>query len=141
MFRRPRIPLPSGTRARLRVVDAPPAGYRHRWSGRDPRQTPRGEGSWSIIVLTFASVITIGSLLGHANSLWHLPAMLGADGQGTADRDGAVTYIRDGDTMEVAGIPVRFANLDCAEMDTAQGRAARSRIARAVSRTMSEHPS
>ena len=38
---------------------------------------------------------------------------------------GQVSHVRDGDTIEVAGTPVRIANLDCAEMDTAAGRRAR----------------
>jgi endonuclease YncB( thermonuclease family) len=34
---------------------------------------------------------------------------------------GPVTHVRDGDTIEVRRIPVRIANLDCAERDTAAG--------------------
>jgi endonuclease YncB( thermonuclease family) len=32
-----------------------------------------------------------------------------------------VTHVRDGDTIEVSGVPVRIANLDCAELGTAAG--------------------
>ena len=41
---------------------------------------------------------------------------------------GRVSHIRDGDTIEVLGTPVRIANLDCAEMNTAAGRRARARV-------------
>ena len=46
-------------------------------------------------------------------------------GAPSADLSGSVTHVRDGDTIEVAGTPVRIANLDCAEMDTEEGRSAR----------------
>jgi hypothetical protein len=46
---------------------------------------------------------------------------------------GRVTHIRDGDTIEVAGVPIRFAKLDCAERGTAQGRRATSQIKSLVS--------
>ena len=32
-----------------------------------------------------------------------------------------MTHIRDGDTFEVSGVPVRIANLDCAERGTVAG--------------------
>jgi endonuclease YncB( thermonuclease family) len=38
---------------------------------------------------------------------------------------GPVTRVRDGDTILVKGVPVRFGSLDCAEMDTAAGREAK----------------
>ncbi|WP_141102008.1 thermonuclease family protein [Oceanicola sp. 22II-s10i] len=41
---------------------------------------------------------------------------------------GRVTHVRDGDTIEVSGVPVRIANLDCAERDTPAGRAATRRM-------------
>uniref|UniRef100_UPI003B51E0FA thermonuclease family protein n=1 Tax=Roseovarius indicus TaxID=540747 RepID=UPI003B51E0FA len=34
---------------------------------------------------------------------------------------GQVTHVRDGDTVEIAGVPVRIANLDCAEKGTSEG--------------------
>lgn len=37
---------------------------------------------------------------------------------------GRVTRVRDGDTIEVAGVPVRFARVDCAERGTVAGDAA-----------------
>lgn len=47
-------------------------------------------------------------------------------GGSSADLRGDVTHVRDGDTIEVAGTPVRIANLDCAEMDTNEGQGART---------------
>ena len=34
---------------------------------------------------------------------------------------GMVTHVRDGDTIEVRGLPVRIANLDCAERGACAG--------------------
>ena len=42
---------------------------------------------------------------------------------------GTITHVRDGDTFEVNGIPVRLAALDCPENDTKEGRTA-SQIAK-----------
>lgn len=41
---------------------------------------------------------------------------------------GPTTHVRDGDTIEISGVPVRIANLDCAEMGTAAGRRATARM-------------
>ena len=43
---------------------------------------------------------------------------------------GVITHVRDGDTFEVNGIPIRLAALDCPENSTAEGRYA-SHIAKA----------
>ena len=42
---------------------------------------------------------------------------------------GSVTHIRDGDTIEVNDIPIRFGSLDCAETGTTAGSAATTAIA------------
>ncbi|GLK63745.1 hypothetical protein JWJ88_15065 [Paracoccus methylovorus] len=42
--------------------------------------------------------------------------------------EGPVTHIRDGDTIEVAGRPIRFGSLDCAERDTKEGQTATARM-------------
>lgn len=39
-----------------------------------------------------------------------------------------MTHVRDGDTVEVSGVPVRIANLDCAETGTAPGQRATRRM-------------
>ena len=46
--------------------------------------------------------------------------------------EGTVSHVRDGDTIEVGGVAVRIANLDCAEADTVAVRAAGERMARLV---------
>lgn len=46
---------------------------------------------------------------------------------------GRVSHVRDGDTIEVAGTPIRIAALDCAETGTRQGNAATRRMRTLVS--------
>lgn len=46
---------------------------------------------------------------------------------------GPVTRVRDGDTIEVSGRPIRFADLDCAETGTYRGRRAGARMRAIVS--------
>jgi endonuclease YncB( thermonuclease family) len=46
---------------------------------------------------------------------------------------GMVTHVRDGDTIEVLGVPVQIANLDCAELDTAAGQSAKALMRRLAS--------
>jgi endonuclease YncB( thermonuclease family) len=50
--------------------------------------------------------------------------------------EGQVTHIRDGDTIEVSGVPVRIANLDCAERGTAAGDSATALVRQMASRAM-----
>ncbi|WP_407495176.1 thermonuclease family protein [Pseudooceanicola sp. MF1-13] len=45
---------------------------------------------------------------------------------------GPVTHVRDGDTIEVAGVPVRLAKLDCAERGTSDGRRASDHMRKLV---------
>ena len=47
----------------------------------------------------------------------------------SADLGGRVTHVRDGDIIEVAGVPARIANLDCAELGTNEGESARQFMA------------
>lgn len=42
--------------------------------------------------------------------------------------EGPVSHIRDGDTIEVAGMPVRFGPQDCAERGTVRGDPATTRM-------------
>ncbi len=41
---------------------------------------------------------------------------------------GRVNRIRDGDTIEVSGVPIRFGSLDCAEANTSEGQRATARM-------------
>lgn len=49
-----------------------------------------------------------------------------------ADLTGRVTHVRDGDTIEVSGRPIRFAKLDCAELGTPSGNRAKQRMSSLV---------
>lgn len=40
--------------------------------------------------------------------------------------EGSVTHVRDGDTIEVQGVPVRLGSVDCPEIDTQPGRDAQT---------------
>lgn len=42
--------------------------------------------------------------------------------------EGRVSHVRDGDTIEVEGVPIRFGSLDCAERDTQEGQRATARM-------------
>ena len=46
---------------------------------------------------------------------------------------GRVTHVRDGDTIEVEGVPIRFGSLDCAERDTREGQRATARMRSLIS--------
>lgn len=71
-----------------------------------------------------------GALLLGFMAVERIPEHLGALPELTARRviEGAVSHIRDGDTIEVAGTPVRFGSLDCAERGTVRGNAATRRM-------------
>ncbi|WP_124088722.1 thermonuclease family protein [Pseudogemmobacter humi] len=58
------------------------------------------------------------------------PEHLGSLPELTARRmiEGAASHIRDGDTIEVSGVPVRFGSLDCAERNTRAGQIAAARM-------------
>lgn len=45
---------------------------------------------------------------------------------------GPASHVRDGDTIEVRGVPIRIGNLDCAERDTDSGREATWRMVELV---------
>lgn len=71
-----------------------------------------------------------GALLLGFMAVERFPEHLGALPELTARRviEGPVSHIRDGDTIEVAGTPVRFGSLDCAERGTVRGDAATGRM-------------
>lgn len=48
---------------------------------------------------------------------------------------GPVTHISDGDTLEVAHVPIQLASLDCAERGTSEGRLATTALTRLVAAT------
>jgi len=49
---------------------------------------------------------------------------------GGGQHTGRVTHVRDGDTVVVAGVPIRFANVDCAERGTYAGNQATAAMRR-----------
>ncbi len=63
------------------------------------------------------------------------PSLLGPVVEMTAMRsvEGTVTRVRDGDTIEVQGVPIRLGSLDCAEADTIDGERATARMRTLVS--------
>jgi endonuclease YncB( thermonuclease family) len=57
------------------------------------------------------------------------PTHLGwSAGAGSREISGVVRHVRDGDTIEVNGTPVRFAKLDCAELGTPEGNRAKQAL-------------
>ena len=46
----------------------------------------------------------------------------GIDSRAASVLRGAITHVRDGDTFEVSGIPVRISALDCPENSTSSGK-------------------
>jgi endonuclease YncB( thermonuclease family) len=45
---------------------------------------------------------------------------------------GQVNHVRDGDTIELKGVPIRFGSLDCPELNSVAGRRAAARMRRLV---------
>ena len=48
----------------------------------------------------------------------------GFDKRAASVLKGTITHVRDGDTFEVKGVPIRIAVLDCPENNTTEGKAA-----------------
>ncbi|MEL6475646.1 MAG: thermonuclease family protein [Pseudomonadota bacterium] len=60
---------------------------------------------------------------------WSLIAGLLASTLATAETlEGQVTHVRDGDTIEVTGVPVRLRGVNCEEWDKPRGRQATERM-------------
>ena len=94
-----------------------------------PRRRAR-TSPWPILLLGLG-------LLGYA-AFWgaeRYPEYLGplVRLSGTQEIAGPVSHVRDGDTIEVAGVPIRFGSLDCPERFTAAGRMATQRMKTLVS--------
>lgn len=53
---------------------------------------------------------------------------VGFTSRGTSTVTGTVDHVRDGDTLEVVGVPIRFETLDCAELGTEEGEKAKMRM-------------
>jgi len=98
---------------------------------RRPPRARRGRGSplWSAVII--AGILGV---LGYT-AIERFPERLGPAVELTAIETvaGRVTRVRDGDTIEVAGVPIRFGSLDCAESGTAAGEKATRHMRRLVS--------
>jgi len=87
---------------------------------------PRGGRNRLVQFLAVAGgVLVLGFL-----AVERFPERFGPISELTALRviEGPVSHIRDGDTIEVAGTPIRFGSLDCAERGTPSGQVATERL-------------
>lgn len=82
----------------------------------------------SILALALAA-IALGFVLVHKGAE-RFPEYLGpmVTVIGAEEIIGPVTHVRDGDTIEVSGVPIRFGSLDCAERGTRDGQRATARM-------------
>ncbi|MDP5218777.1 hypothetical protein Q5Y75_16225 [Ruegeria sp. 2205SS24-7] len=74
--------------------------------------------------------ITVAALVLPQKAAERFPEYFSALVQRTAvgTVEGRVTHVRDGDTIEVEGVPIRFGSLDCAERYTTKGKQATNRM-------------
>lgn len=88
----------------------------------------RGHGWRSSVGIALAA-ISLGFVLVY-KSAERFPEYLGPLAAISSSQEivGTVTHVRDGDTIEVAGAPIRFGSLNCAESGTADGNRATARM-------------
>jgi endonuclease YncB( thermonuclease family) len=106
---------------RSRAIAQHPYSKRHQRSLR--------KQSWRQVLGSIAfAVSVVGVAAFHATE--RFPEYVGPIVTLTATEaiTGRVTHVRDGDTIEVAGIPIRFGSLDCAEGDTSEGQRATAKM-------------
>ena len=82
-----------------------------------------GIGFFSINIKIYAQDCDLDS---KTNKCLYKPGLLSTDTSSGSSLQGVITHVRDGDTFEVNGIPIRLAALDCPENSTAEGRYASS---------------
>ena len=75
----------------------------------------------SIVILLFIGLLAFSFQGRFGRNLLRGPD-LAIDHRAVSVLRGAITHVRDGDTFEVNGIPVRISALDCAENSTAEGK-------------------
>ena len=95
----------------------------HRWAIRGTLSRVK----WMAFPVAIAAVIAINPPTWVSATLSD-PGWLTRMQRSGSSVSGIVTHVRDGDTVEVLGVPVRIANLDCAERGTAAGQAATTRM-------------
>ncbi|NEY92152.1 thermonuclease family protein [Tabrizicola oligotrophica] len=110
---------------RARVSGTPNRAFRQ----RRPRETDPG-------AIFFRGLVLVG-LLGFSvfEATERFPEYLGPVVAATSlqTMKGEVSHVRDGDTIEVNGVPIRFGSLDCAERDTQEGQRATARMRSLIS--------
>ena len=109
-----------------RLVRARSEGRGKRGSGRfHHRQRPWRAGRAFRALAVLSGTLFLGFM-----AVERFPEYLGSLPELTARRmiDGRANHVRDGDTIEVSGVPVRFGSLDCAERDTREGQIATERM-------------
>ena len=85
--------------------------------------TIAGIGFFSISIEIYAQDCDLDS---KTNKYLFTVGLLSRDTVSGSSLHGVITHVRDGDTFEVNGIPIRLAALDCPENSTAEGRYASS---------------
>ena len=75
----------------------------------------------SIVILLFIGLLAFSFQGRFGRNILEGPD-LAIDHRAVSVLRGAITHVRDGDTFEVNGIPVRISALDCAENSTAEGK-------------------
>jgi hypothetical protein len=102
-------------------------GSNHPSPRRSRRRDWRSTFGAGTLGLVFAGFIAY-------NAVERFPEYLGPVAAATAVQtvSGPVSHVRDGDTIVVAGTPIRFGSSDCAERDTAEGRRASAKMSELV---------
>ena len=85
--------------------------------------TIAGIGFFSISIEICAQDCNLDS---KTNKCLSTVGLLSTDTVSESSLQGVITHVRDGDTLEVNGIPIRLAALDCPENSTPEGRYATS---------------
>ena len=85
--------------------------------------TIAGIGFFAISIKIYAQGCDLDS---KTNKCLSTAGLLSTDTVSGSSLQGVITHVRDGDTFEVNGIPIRLAALDCPENSTAEGRYASS---------------
>jgi len=106
--------------ARLTLV----SGHNQRRRSRPRIRLPATPGLWGLVVI-LALAVSYGAMNRGGP---HRPGETARRQMPARLVMGTVTHVRDGDTIEVDGLPVRFARLDCAERGTLAGRRATRRM-------------
>lgn len=102
-----------------------PAERRYSARRQSRRRRAWWSGSTALILVTCVLIYVLVS-----KGPERFPEYLGPLVEATSSQKvtGRVTHVRDGDTIEVSGVPIRFGSLDCAERGTKAGRRATTRM-------------